>query len=579
MAAASSVRLTDDHAQPLCFTAPHAIYLCRDDAAIHKPEDLTGWLAESLAAASGGVALLWARAEVHLSARRAAPNPANRDPNYLHVDELEANPWNTALRGALSRWPEWSCLVCDLHGRRDHIAGVNDASDLDVGLLPLAGAAPHAVARLVHARLEAGLRDALAPTPFALNMSPRLSGLCAAAERRTLSQQAVALRQPAVQLELSSRLRRALHEQPPLLDAIARLLLDLAHELARAQLPPPPAGASPPLASPRLRAPASALLPSPPLPSPSHASPPNDSPPHASSPSNSPPLPSPPSDSPPLASPLASPLPPPSFVCAYFSYSLPFEWLAPRRTPPPLADAPHAARALYACDGPAGWGGAACGLAAASPPRRVRGALCWLSAAELAAIDRSAAPAPRRPVRVRLLAGGASLAALTHSAHPPPPAARLAASVPYLCVLRRAVGQAEAADRPSPLLPAAPLYPLLASGEACFGACGARSRCGGCEHPADAGRGFRALPLDGFLTEVGMRVKPPWRTLATVMNVRQKLASHCDIHSTEDLAANLCVARGGRLLNQRLQKRGQHAFRTATLDVMRKLLGTKTYEL
>ena len=35
-------------AEPLIFTAPHAIYLQRDGKPDHKPEDHTGYLAEAL---------------------------------------------------------------------------------------------------------------------------------------------------------------------------------------------------------------------------------------------------------------------------------------------------------------------------------------------------------------------------------------------------------------------------------------------------------------------------------------------------------------------------------------------------
>ena len=75
--------------QPLIFTAPHAIYLHRDDQPDHKPEDHTGYLAEVLAEETGASCITWSSKEVSRSARTSAPNPSNRDPNYLRCDELE----------------------------------------------------------------------------------------------------------------------------------------------------------------------------------------------------------------------------------------------------------------------------------------------------------------------------------------------------------------------------------------------------------------------------------------------------------------------------------------------------------
>ena len=210
---------------PLLFTAPHTIYLHRDAEADHKPEDLTGFLCETFAESTGGSALTWSRDISSISARTAQPQAGLRDPNYLRIDELPSNPWNEALRNALQRWPPWACLHCDLHGRRDHHPGINDdsvdASDCDCGLAAMRARAPPLLVRTIERALLQQLGRALSSTEFVLNLRPRLSGGWTNS-RCTLSQQAVEFRYAAVQLELSLRLRRALHADDRLLSTVSR---------------------------------------------------------------------------------------------------------------------------------------------------------------------------------------------------------------------------------------------------------------------------------------------------------------------------------------------------------------------
>ena len=134
--AGSSVVSTRVGRVPLILSAPHAIYLFRDYSDVHKPEDLTGWLADSLGDTVCAGVLTWSQAEVARSARSGEPSRSNRDPNHLRLDELCGNPWNAALGSLVGRWMPWGCLLADLHGRRDHRIGDDsvDASDCDCGL-------------------------------------------------------------------------------------------------------------------------------------------------------------------------------------------------------------------------------------------------------------------------------------------------------------------------------------------------------------------------------------------------------------------------------------------------------------
>eukprot|EP00639_Heterosigma_akashiwo_P012976 CAMPEP_0206374130 /NCGR_PEP_ID=MMETSP0294-20121207/8136_1 /ASSEMBLY_ACC=CAM_ASM_000327 /TAXON_ID=39354 /ORGANISM="Heterosigma akashiwo, Strain CCMP2393" /LENGTH=366 /DNA_ID=CAMNT_0053821871 /DNA_START=44 /DNA_END=1140 /DNA_ORIENTATION=+ len=78
------------------FTAPHSITLARDGHPDHKREDHTRALALAWAHQLRGGAVAWAPAETRRVGR--APDPANRDPNYLRRGEVARSPWLAAQR-------------------------------------------------------------------------------------------------------------------------------------------------------------------------------------------------------------------------------------------------------------------------------------------------------------------------------------------------------------------------------------------------------------------------------------------------------------------------------------------------
>ena len=225
---------------PLVFSAPHTCYLERDNDIVHKPEDLTNFLADSLSDDMGASMIGWSSELVSQSVKTGQPVPDARDPNYLRDDELDSNPWNTALRSLLGRWSPWACVLVDVHGRRDHVPGMNDASvdasDCDCGLGAMRANAPPPVLRLIEQALFTRLSAAFEGTDFRLNMNPRLMGAWPDG-RCTVSQQAVAQQAAAVQLELSLRLRKALHFDDRLRSRIRSALAAVARTVALAALP------------------------------------------------------------------------------------------------------------------------------------------------------------------------------------------------------------------------------------------------------------------------------------------------------------------------------------------------------
>ena len=366
---------------PLILSAPHTVHLQRDGHPDHKPEDLTGFLAEVLAGDLSASSITWSSQEVSRSSRTSKPNPANRDPNFLRAEELDANPWHTALCTLTGRWQPWGCLLVDLHGRRDHVVGVNDESvdrsDCDCGLGAMFGAPPSVASRLEQA-LSEHLSTALASTAFELNMRPRLTGHASEPDRRTVSQQAVACGAAAVQLELSLRLRHALYKDDALRSAFAVALGAAARVIATDAVCPPlahPTGGGPGLtpgggdgdgdgvvavaedvglASPRSRS---------------------------------------------TCEPLA----------ALFVYAHPRELLGLQGVSSWPARLPDHGRVFGACDHPVSWGGGLCSLAFLEE-ESVHGRVYMLSEEQLARADRAAAegeatqrgaPAPLRTMHTR----------------------------------------------------------------------------------------------------------------------------------------------------------------------------------
>ena len=143
--------------------------------------------------------------------------------------------------------------------------------------------------------------------------------------------------------------------------------------------------------------------------------------------------------------------------------------------------------------------------------------------------------------------------------NPPPPHAPAAPSVAGLCLLRRAQEQFGSVTAAVPLPRAA---------------ASAASSDGTWQHPADRGGGFAALPLDGLLAEVGVRLAEPWAAAATIRSVHTKLAA-VDVIDSTSLAAALDGGHGG--LNALLRGRGHSPLRAETLAVCVRLLRTQSY--
>lgn len=90
----------------LILTAPHSIPLLRDgeNPEMHKQEDYTGFLANHLAKMCEASSISWSkeegrrvRADLLDNEGWALPDPSNRDPNFLTVEELESNIWHRVL--------------------------------------------------------------------------------------------------------------------------------------------------------------------------------------------------------------------------------------------------------------------------------------------------------------------------------------------------------------------------------------------------------------------------------------------------------------------------------------------------
>ena len=682
---------------PLLFTAPHTIYLHRDAEADHKPEDLTGFLCETFAESTGGSALTWSRDISSISARTAQPQAGLRDPNFLRIDELPSNPWNEALRNALQRWPPWACLHCDLHGRRDHHPGINDdsvdASDCDCGLAAMRARAPPLLVRTIERALLQQLGRALSSTEFVLNMRPRLSGGWTNIGRCTLSQQAVELRYAAVQLELSLRLRRALHADDRLRDRVAAALAAVARIVYAAAASGgcslAAVGAPLPCMQVRTRAPSkedvvmadaegAAALP--------YAAPAAEvvMPVRAtgtsvvsvsdagymdawgaSTDADAD------ADADALAASPRFAVSTPRALTALFVFAHPLELLELEGVRGGVrAVLPDHTRAFAACPFSCSWGGGLC-VPRPKPGARLYGAVYWLTFEQLASADRRAGEGERGGavlgvtrrgrVRVRIGGGGAAgrlwatataagggtgnnsgassgadgscgdgggsdsnggtnvggssggngveaLTYLPREASTREDAAAEHPSTPYLCLLRRAMEQSADPHAAEPLCirsastgrilstwthPAgrhvtlAPLCAVLDEGEELShgeeASEAARERASRSSRSSGGGgggvAGFAALPLLALLTEVGMRVDPPWTTFDAVAKVHAKLVS-CGVDSTAKLVdalssdtLNSLIKGGGRETTPpQGPRKPNKTLRSRSLAVMRELL-------
>jgi hypothetical protein len=671
---------------PLLFTAPHTIYLHRDAEADHKPEDLTGFLCETFAESTGGSALTWSRDISSISARTAQPQAGLRDPNYLRIDELPSNPWNEALRNALQRWPPWACLHCDLHGRRDHHPGINDdsvdASDCDCGLAAMRARAPPLLVRTIERALLQQLGRALSSTEFVLNLRPRLSGGWTNG-RCTLSQQAVEFRYAAVQLELSLRLRRALHADDRLRDRVAAALAAVArivyaaaasggcslaavgdplpcmqvHTRAPSEedvvMPDAEGAAALPYAAPAAEAVMPVRATGTSVVSVSDADMDAGG---ASADADAD------ADADALAASPRLVVSTPRALTALFVFAHPLELLELENVRGGVrAVLPDHTRAFAACPFSCSWGGGLC-VPRPKPGARLYGAVYWLTFEQLASADRRAGEGERGGtrrvrVRVRIGSGGAAdrlwatatgggggtgnssgassgadgssgggggsdgnginvggssggywveaLTYLPREASMREDAAAEHPSTAYLCLIRRAMEQSADPHAAEPLCirsastgrvlstwthPAgrhatlAPSCAVLDEGEelshgeeASEAARERSSRSSGGGGGVVAG--FAALPLLALLTEVGMRVDPPWTIFDAVAKVHAKLVS-CGVDSTAKLidalssdTLNSLIKEGGRetTLPQGPRKPNK-TLRSRSLAVMRELL-------
>ncbi|CAE8587293.1 unnamed protein product, partial [Polarella glacialis] len=214
--------------------------------------EYTTLIAQRLARTLGGTCLCWSRAEQKRSEllwclariRRGEGgdfssflDPRNRDPNYLHTEEVLQNPWFRQMCRLAERWREHNTdgdvrrsLHVDVHGCRDPPI---TPSHLTIGLAAMRNEVDSGRSSLSLARVEAFgalLKAELSAVLSQLDLRPqfvlvrvllpalaegreRLSGAWALEDRRlTQSQQALTYAgfTHSCQLELSKSLRRVL---------------------------------------------------------------------------------------------------------------------------------------------------------------------------------------------------------------------------------------------------------------------------------------------------------------------------------------------------------------------------------
>eukprot|EP00756_Hemistasia_phaeocysticola_P003382 Hpha_TRINITY_DN12218_c0_g1::TRINITY_DN12218_c0_g1_i1::g.17155::m.17155 len=203
--------------QPMVlFTAPHCLYLCRDQHKDHPAEEYTGTLARGFAAAVGGGHLTWARHEQKRVNAKKRGCPSNRDPNFLLATELERSPWTQQLRALRKDCP--LTLHCDIHGCKDpHTEPHHYKAHVHVGLAAMEQAGREDVP-MFRAALQEELDMVLGPRGFIVDAQPRcLVGSWVnrtpahCGRRMTVTQQAVQFGYShAIQLELAHSLRQTM---------------------------------------------------------------------------------------------------------------------------------------------------------------------------------------------------------------------------------------------------------------------------------------------------------------------------------------------------------------------------------
>lgn len=203
----STQKFAQPHNAHILFTAPHNIPLFRDSG-IHKKEDYTTHLASQWAQYHNGALLCWSRSEQDRCGK--IPSPDNVDPNYLHVSDLELNPWFLSLQEIRDRLPHKPILHVDIHGC---YVGTDEA-EMYLGLGPMEQKNP-ALCEEFRQALTRRLLSALAHYSPNRVLEPRpkgrFTGICRGENRLTLTQQSIKLNYDfAVQIEFSYHLRRRL---------------------------------------------------------------------------------------------------------------------------------------------------------------------------------------------------------------------------------------------------------------------------------------------------------------------------------------------------------------------------------
>ncbi|EKX41974.1 hypothetical protein GUITHDRAFT_164279 [Guillardia theta CCMP2712] len=239
-----------DGSSGLIFTAPHGIFLHRPGHADHKAEVYTSTLAQTLAQDVDASFVIWSEQERSRSGFLQKPEPFNHDPNYVPDDIIAEVPFYRFCLRHIRRFRNrrHGVLLVDVHGRRDVIAradGSCDQSDCDIGVGALEYSSGKEQDRLKAAALRESLSrslsELLGASGFTVNSHPKLSGFISSINRRvdedeprynTMSMQAVRMGLPAVQLELSLRLRKALRNDEDLRCQFAHALLESSKSVA-----------------------------------------------------------------------------------------------------------------------------------------------------------------------------------------------------------------------------------------------------------------------------------------------------------------------------------------------------------
>jgi len=200
---------TNAHRAQILFTAPHNIPFFRDTG-IHKKEDYTTHLAKEWAQYHNGALLSWSRGEQERCGK--IPSPANADPNYLQISDLDVNPWFLSLQEIRERIPNIPLVHVDIHGCNV----TDDEPEMYLGLGPMEQRNESKCEEFRDA-LVRHLQCALAHYSPNRVLDPRpkdrFTGICRGKDRLTLTQQSIKLNYDyAVQIEFSYNLRRRLFE-------------------------------------------------------------------------------------------------------------------------------------------------------------------------------------------------------------------------------------------------------------------------------------------------------------------------------------------------------------------------------